>query len=148
MYNNTYKGKYKIKKPEKYEGNTTEVVYRSLWERAVFVWCERNPSVANWSSEEVIIPYYDVGKGKPRRYHMDMKITFTDGRTILVEVKPKKQMKPPSKRLKRARYLEEKATYVTNTCKWTAAEQYTKARGWGFQIWNEDTLKKMGILKK
>ena len=147
-YGNTYKGKYKIKKPEKYVGDPNNVTYRSLWERACFTWCERNPKVVRWSSEEIIIPYYDAGRKRQRRYFMDLMIEFSDGKKIIVEVKPKKQTKPPTKRgKKKARYLEESMTFVTNQCKWQAAEKYAKDRGWQFHIWHEDILKSLGILK-
>ena len=53
----SYKGKYKIKKPEKYIGDYKNVVYRSLWERQAFKWCESNTRVKSWNSEEVVIPY-------------------------------------------------------------------------------------------
>ena len=39
-------------------------------------------------------------------------------------------------------------TYVKNMNKWEAADQYAKDRGWSFQIWTEDTLYEMGIMKK
>ena len=32
-----------------------------------------------------------------------------------------------------------------NTSKWEYANEYAKDRGWGFEIWTEDTLKAMGI---
>ena len=32
--------------------------------------------------------------------------------------------------------------------KWDAAREYAKDRNWGFEIWTEDTLTQMGILKK
>ena len=53
----SYKGKYKIKKKEKYAGDASAVVYRSLWERQCFRWCEDNPNVQYWNSEEIVIPY-------------------------------------------------------------------------------------------
>ena len=53
-----YSGRYIVKNKTKYKGDFNNVIYRSLWERAVFGWCENNPSVKNWSSEEVIIRYY------------------------------------------------------------------------------------------
>ena len=46
----SYKGKYKVKKPEKYDGDFTNVIYRSLWERQFFRWCEDNSDVVRWSS--------------------------------------------------------------------------------------------------
>ena len=39
----SYKGRYTLKKPEKYIGDAKKVVYRSLWEKQAFKWCENNP---------------------------------------------------------------------------------------------------------
>ena len=67
-----YKGKYKIKNPDKYLGNPSKVVFRSLWERNAFRWCETNPKVKLWNSEEVVVPYkYQVDK-KLHRYYVDL----------------------------------------------------------------------------
>lgn len=146
-YGKTYKGTYKIKKPEKYVGNPDAVTYRSLWERACFVWAERNPDVVRWSSEEVVVPYYDEASKRQRRYFIDLQIEFKDGTKVLVEIKPHKQTKPPRKGKNRTRYLEESLTYVTNVCKWKAADAFAKSKGWKFDIWDEKKLKAMGILK-
>ena len=85
-----YSGKYLVKHRSKYKGDADKVTYRSMWERHCFVWCDNNPNIRNWSSEEVVIPYFwDVDKCM-HRYFKDLKITFKSGRTILVEVKPDK----------------------------------------------------------
>ena len=82
-----YSGRYQVKNPKKYLGDPSAVVYRSLWERAAFQWCDANPAVKGWSSEEVVIPYYyDVDK-KYHRYFVDLKIVMKE-KTILVEIKP------------------------------------------------------------
>ena len=142
-----YSGKYKVKNRSKYKGNADEVVFRSLWEAKTFNWCDTSTQVKNWVSEEVVIPYfYEVDK-KYHRYFMDLKITFQNGSTILVEIKPKKETSPPEFRGKRTkRYLTEGMTYVKNMNKWAAAQNYAADRGWGFEIWTEDNLKSMGIL--
>ena len=41
----SYKGKYTIKNKSKYAGDSNKVVYRSLWERQAFRWCEDNPNI-------------------------------------------------------------------------------------------------------
>ena len=51
-----YSGKFKITKPQKYKGDPTNVIYRSMWEHNAFKWCENNAQVKSWSSEEIIIP--------------------------------------------------------------------------------------------
>ena len=143
-----YSGKYRVSKPKKYKGDPTKVVYRSLWELGAFKWCDNNSDVVSWSSEETVIPYYwDVDK-RYHRYFMDLKITFRNGKTILVEIKPDKETKPPKRPDKSKRYIGEAMTFVKNQNKWKAAENYAKDNGYEFQIWTEKTLQKMGILPK
>lgn len=143
-----YSGKYKVKNISKYQGDFDKVTYRSSWEKACFVWCDQNPNVKSWSSEEVVIPYkWDVDK-RMHRYFVDLKITFTNGKTILVEIKPQKETAPPKRPDKSRRYIGEAMTYVKNMNKWEAADSYAKDRGWEFQVWTEETLYEMKILKK
>lgn len=141
----TYKGMYKVKNPAKYTGDHTNVIYRSLWERNVFRWCDENPQILKWSSEEVVVPYYyDLDK-KYHRYFVDLKFT-TDQGTFLIEIKPKNQTVPPKKpKRQTARYLNEAASYIKNQCKWKAADTYAKDRGWKFVVWTEDEIRSMGI---
>ena len=143
-----YSGKYKIKNYNKYDGDPDKVTYRSSWEKACFVWCDANPDVIKWSSEEVVVPYkWDIDK-KMHRYFVDLKITFKDKKTILVEIKPDKETAPPKRPDRSKRYIGEAMTYVKNMNKWEAANNFAKDRGWEFQIWTEETLYSMGILKK
>lgn len=141
----TYKGTYRVKNIQKYEGDHKNVVYRSLWERQVFRWCDDNAQILKWSSEETIVPYYYPLDKKYHRYFVDLKFTTAQG-TFLVEIKPKSQTVPPKKPSRQTkRYLEEARTYVKNQCKWEAAENYAKDRNWNFVVWTEDTIKSMGI---
>lgn len=141
-----YSGKYKVKHPSKYKGDSSNVVFRSLWEKAAFKWCDENSMVRNWSSEEVVIPYlWDVDK-RYHRYFMDLRITYTSGKTVLVEIKPEKETMPPKRPDKSKRYINEAITYVKNQNKWEAAAEYAKDRGWSFEIWTEKHLQAMGIL--
>ena len=144
----TYKGKYKIKNPAKYKGDHTNVIYRSMWERHVFKWCDENVSVVNWSSEEVVVPYlYEVDK-KYHRYFVDLKVTFDTGKTYLIEIKPAKELSPPKGDRRTKRYLTEGMTFVKNQNKWKAAREYAADRNWEFQIWTEKQLEAMSILPK
>ncbi len=140
----TYKGKYKIKKPEKYDGDHTQVIYRSHWEKWAFKWCEDQDDIKSWSSEETVIPYISAVDNKYHRYFVDLKLNMKDGRTILVEIKPDKQTKPPKGKRRTKRFISESLEYVKNKCKWEAAQEYCLDKGWHFQIWTEHTLKKMG----
>ena len=90
-----YSGRYRVKNPKKYKGDSNMVIYRSLWEKHAFKWCDDNPKVKRWSSEETVIPYlYEVDK-RYHRYYMDLTLEMTDGKTILVEIKPASQTEPP-----------------------------------------------------
>ncbi len=142
----SYKGKYKIKNPEKYLGDYTKVVYRSLWERQAFKWCEGNSRVRAWNSEEVVIPYKCKTDNRIHRYFIDLFIEMDNGDCILVEIKPKKQTTAPKKPSRKTKkYINEVTTYIKNTSKWTAANDFAQHKGWKFQIWTEETLKNLGI---
>ena len=143
-----YKGRYIVENTKKYAGDPSNVVYRSLWELHCFKYCDSNPNVKKWSSEEIVVPYwYDIDK-KYHRYYPDLKIVFED-KTILVEIKPAKETTPPTKQGKnKKRYIGEATTYVKNMNKWQAANAFCKDRKWEFQIWTEDTLQSMGIMAK
>lgn len=141
----TYKGFYRVKNPAKYEGDFKNVVYRSHWEMQVFRWCDSNDQVLKWSSEEIVVPYWYPLDKKYHRYFVDVKFTTKEG-TFLVEIKPKSQTVPPKKPSRQTkRYLEEARTYVKNQCKWKAADEFAKDKGWQFVIWTEDTIKSLGI---
>lgn len=143
-----YSGRYKVKNIKKYQGDPDKVVYRSSWEKACFQWCDSNPDVTKWSSEEVVVPYkWDIDK-RMHRYFVDLKVTFANGKTILVEIKPEKETAPPKRPDKSKRYIGEAMTYVKNMNKWEAANSFAKDRGWEFQVWTEETLYSMGIMKK
>ena len=143
-----YSGKYKVKNMSKYRGDPDKVTYRSSWEKACFIWCDNNPNIKEWSSEEVVVPYkWEIDK-RMHRYFVDLKIVFNDGKTLLIEIKPEKETAPPKRPDKSKRYIGEAMTYVKNMNKWEAANEYAKDRGWEFQIWTEETLYSMGIMKK
>ena len=142
-----YSGKFKVKNIKKYKGDFDNIIYRSLWERHVFKWCDENPNVKQWSSEEVIIPYYYEADKRYHKYFPDIKIVFED-KTLLVEIKPADQTTPPTGPKRTKKYISESLTYVKNMNKWEAANNYCKDRGWEFQIWTENTLQEMGLLPK
>ena len=142
----SYKGRYTLKHPEKYIGDAKKVVYRSLWEKQAFKWCENNPKVKAWNSEEVVVPYKSSVDKKLHRYFVDLLIQMEDKSTYLIEIKPKSQTKPPKKRSRQTKkYINEQLTFIKNQDKWEAANVFAKYKGWKFQIWTEETLKNLGI---
>ena len=142
----SYKGKYKIKKPEKYAGDASNVIFRSLWERNAFRWCEDNPKVKLWNSEGVVVPYKCSVDKKLHRYFVDLLIEMDNKKIYLIEIKPKSQTLPPKKKSRKTKkYINEALTFSRNQDKWNAADKFAKHNGWQFQVWTEETLKNLGI---
>ena len=142
----SYKGRFKPKQYKKYKGDPTKIVYRSMWELRFMKYCDKNPYILEWSSEEIAIPYRGLDK-RVHRYFPDFKIKYKNARNEIIveiiEVKPKKQTKAPSKKNKPyGRYLKEARTYGINQLKWEAAREYCKDRGYKFRIITEDHLVK------
>ena len=141
-----YKGKYKIKNPNKYLGNPTNIIYRSLMERRFMEWCDSNDKCYKWSSEEVVIPYISPIDNKQHRYFPDFLIQTPKG-WFLIEVKPLTQSRPPKKLVvenlefkKKRRYIKSVQTWLVNEAKWKAATKVCEKKGWSFQILTEKQL--------
>ena len=86
-------GRYSVKKREKYLGDPNNIIYRSSWELKMFNYCDFNPSILKWNSEDVVIPYFWEGDNKMHRYYVDlyMEVQTNSGiKKFLVEIKPKK----------------------------------------------------------
>lgn len=141
-----YKGRYTPKNKDKYVGDTTGIVYRSLWERNTFRWLDANEDVVAWGSEEIVVPYVCGTDNKVHRYFVDLFFKTKDGKMYLIEIKPKKELTPPKNPGKRTRkYIRESLTYVKNQSKWKAATEFALDHGMVFQVWTEETLKSLGI---
>lgn len=142
----SYKGKFRPKFPEKYKGDPTNIIYRSLWERNCMIYFDQNPNVLNWSSEEIIIPYKSPIDGKWHRYFPDFVIKvrnkYNQTETFVIEVKPYKETKEPEikKRITK-QYLYEVQTWGINSAKWSAAKEFCDDRKWKFKIITERELK-------
>ena len=142
-----YKGKYNPQNPQKYMGDPTNIIYRSLWERKFMVFCDNQDSVLEWGSEEVVVPYISPFDNKRHRYFVDFIVTLKKKNglkeTLLIEVKPKKQCVAPEKKKKKTKsYLCDVKNWGINSAKWKAAQEYAENRGWKFKILTEDTLQR------
>ena len=142
-----YKGKFRPHNIKKYRGNHKGIIYRSLWELRFMRYCDNTPSILEWASEELIIPYRSPVDGKKHRYFPDfwLKVKTAEGeiKESVIEIKPKIQTKPPKKRSKVTRkYLREVKTWGINEAKWKAAEAFCKDRDWSFKIITEKDLTK------
>ena len=146
MRRKRYKGKFKVKNSEKYIGDSSNVIYRSLMELNFMKWCDKSEKVLKWNSEEVIIPYISPMDKKRHRYFPDFLIQTNKGWT-LIEVKPLVQTKPPKKILiekvtlkKKRRYVKAVKTWLVNEAKWNAAKKVCEVNGWKFELMTEKQL--------
>ncbi len=140
----SYKGIYKPENPKKYIGNANMIVYRSLWERKLMVYCDKNTKVTKWASEEISIPYYNPVKKRMAKYFPDfyMEVVTKENKKekILIEVKPLKETKPPQYKRRTKNVLIAEAMYSQNQAKWNAAREFCLDQGWEFKIMTEKEL--------
>jgi hypothetical protein len=140
------KSRYKPSNPEKYKGNPNNIICRSSWERKFCVWCDTNPSIIEWGSEEFWIPYKSPVDNRVHRYFPDFFIKVKDNngnvKSYVIEVKPKRQTKPPENNPKRKTktWINEVKTYAVNEAKWKAAKEFCADRLLEFKIITEDEL--------
>jgi hypothetical protein len=140
-----YKSRFTPKNPQKYSGDPTNIICRSSWERRVCIYLDENPSVVEWSSEEIVVPYISPVDNKKHRYFPDflVKIRKADGttKTMMLEVKPRNQTTEPKiQKRKTKKYLTEVMTWGINQAKWRYAREYCLDRGWEFKIITEQEL--------
>jgi len=141
----SYKGKYQPSYPQKYKGNPTNIVYRSLWERKFMVYCDTNEKILEWGSEEIVLPYRSPIDNRIHRYFPDfyIKVLESSGqiKKYLIEIKPKRQTVPPPKPKRQTKgYINEAYEYAKNQAKWRAAKEYCEDRNWEFKVLTEDEL--------
>jgi hypothetical protein len=82
---------------------------------------------------------------RKHRYFPDfiVKVKTRDGKlkTMMLEVKPKKQTIQPGVRKRVTKqYITEDTTYAVNVAKWEAATEFCADRGWEFKILTEEHL--------
>ena len=140
------KSRYRPSFPKKYKGNPNNIICRSSWERKFCAWCDLNENIIEWASEEFCIPYLSPLDGRVHRYFPDflIKVKERNGstKTYVVEVKPKRQTKPPQRKSKKVTksFINEAKTYEVNKAKWRAATEWCKDRRLEFKIITEDEL--------
>jgi len=134
---------FKLKNPEKYVGLGTPM-YRSSWELAVMKMCDENPSIQNWASESIKIPYRDPLTGKNTVYVPDFLVVYVDRNqkhhTELWEIKPKNQAVLESV----GKNPYNQAQYIKNMAKWQVARQWSKKHGITFRVLTEDDIFHLG----
>lgn len=131
-------GRFVPKNPAKLLGKQ-DVVFRSSWELTVMNFLDSHPSVIQWASESIRIPYTNPLTGKPSQYVPDFMVLYQDKngkrRAEVVEVKPSKEAIAENARSKR-----DKASLILNTAKWAAAMAFCKKNGMTFRILTESDI--------
>ena len=139
-------GKFRPSKPEKYKGDPTNIVYRSSYELKFMQYCDLTESVNEWRSEEFFIPYISPLDNKVHRYFPDFFVKYKDkngeNRTLVVEIKPQKDLTMPEQSPKRKTksWAYKVKTWAINQAKWKAAKEFCADRKWEFRILTEKEL--------
>ena len=137
-------GLYQPKHVDKYIGKKTPR-YRSSWEWAFMNFCDNNPSVMQWASESIQIPYRHPLTGKNTIYVPDFFIVY-NGKgqkriAELIEIKPNNQAKLENV----GKNIQNQASYIVNKAKWEAAGKWCKHKGIRFRILTESDIFKQNI---
>jgi len=137
----SYKGIYRPTYPRKYVGNPNMIVYRSLLERRFMRYCDLNPDILVWASEELPIRYYNPLDKKFHRYFPDFVIKTSNQDKFMIEIKPSRQVGKPKPGKKKSRtFMRESYEYIKNKAKWQAAQIYCSDNGMKFKIITEKEL--------
>lgn len=126
------------KHPEKYSGRGS-IKYRSSWEFAFFQFCDNHPSVIQWASEAIRIPYMNPLNGKATNYVPDIFIVYQDANgenhAELIEIKPSKEAT-----MEAAKNTRDRAAVAINMSKWAAARAFCSDKGITFRVVTEKDL--------
>ena len=138
MANNYAQGLFTPKHPEKYVGRGF-IHFRSSWEFAFMTFCDNHPSILQWSSESVIIPYKNPLTGKNSRYTPDFFIIYQDAsgqnHAEIIEIKPGKETT-----MEAAKTIRDRAAAAVNMAKWQAARAWCSDKGIVFRVVTERDL--------
>jgi hypothetical protein len=98
--------------------------YRSGWEHEVYQCLELDDTVQGYMVESFRVEYYHGGKMKG--YYPDLIVHFKDDHYEVWEIKPSNQHSLP-----------------INQAKWAACKSHCLARGWGWEVISETSIKLM-----
>jgi hypothetical protein len=141
------KGLYTPINVEKYLGDPTKIRFLSSWELRFMDFCDKNPNILLWGSEEFKIPYMNPIKKKVCSYYPDFIVKYKDRNgnvlTEVIEIKPACQ--DPNRVVSNKGKRKKPSTYdtvqmVINQAKWTAAKAYCESHGVKFRVLTEREL--------
>ena len=135
----SHKSIFKPTHPQKYQGDPSNIICRSSWERKFCLWCDTNPNILKWASEEFSIPYVSPLDGRVHRYFPDALIEYKDStgkvKKALIEIKPESQT-----RLNERTSQRDRLAIAINHAKWEAAAKWCRLKGVQFRIINEGDI--------
>jgi hypothetical protein len=138
MANKFQKSLYMVKNKEKYVGRRNPIC-RSSWERTFCIFLDLHPSVLQWASESIRIPYRDPLTNKQKGYFPDFFMVYVDAagekHAEIIEVKPKNQTGE-----KKTKSAVNNAQIIKNHAKWQSALAYCAKNGLQFRLITEDIL--------
>lgn len=139
MANKFANGFYKLLNPEKYIGKKAPH-YRSSWEYSFMRFCDTNPSIINWASESIRIPYINPFTNRSTTYVPDFFITYVnkngDKLAELIEIKPRTQTTFEAA----GKSKRNQGAAILNSHKWAAAHAWCQSNGINFRILTEMDL--------
>ena len=115
------------------------MIFKSGLEKRMMQYLDKNENVIAWSYEPQCIKYFDKGQQKVRRYFIDFTCVIKQGmlqKTVWLEIKPESETHPP----KNKKNIQAMMTWITNSCKWQAAQQLAKQKGYEFHVITEKQL--------
>lgn len=139
------KKRFTPKHPEKYMGDASNIIIRSSWELRVFQFCDNNPNIFKWGSEEIEIKYMKptIQGFKPARYYPDLYVEYVDRegeiRKELIEVKPEKFTRASRSRNQATKAFEN-MQYIVNSAKFNAANNWCQQNGIKFSVLSEKSI--------
>jgi hypothetical protein len=159
-------GYFKPTNLEKYKGDPSVIIYRSMWEHRFMTWCDLHTNITSWCSEPIGIPFLNpcaklvngMYQSAIHNYYVDFYITVQKDEKVseswLIEIKPGMQV-PTTEQLLRLskmitegnktdkkirRYNHELKTLLVNRAKFLAAKKFAEERGCKFAVCDEHFL--------
>jgi hypothetical protein len=146
MANKFANGFYQITNADKYVGKKVPH-FRSSWEHSFMRFCDTNPSVLQWASEAIHIPYRNPFTNKNTIYVPDFMIMYVNknGEKFgeLIEIKPSTQTT-----LESAKSVRDQAAAVLNMHKWQAAQAWCSQNGLRFRVVTEHDIFHQGSKRR
>lgn len=138
MGNNFIQGSYTVKNRDKYIGSKVPY-YRSSWELKICMMLDEHPSIIEWASEPVKIPYRNPITKKQTVYVPDFLVMFENKNKKRVvemwEVKPESQAV-----MEKAKRPKDIFALKINMIKFDAAQKWCSKHNIVFRVIDENSI--------